>query len=569
MEKVGIFDIESNEWNKFEVLGFFDGIEYSKFESINEFLNYVNKKKYDGYTIYAHNGGRFDFLFILERILKITNTFEMMERQSAIINIRSGLSKCNISFADSYALLPAKLIDLTKTFDVEHKKIEFDVTGHNSKKDRRLLKYLENDCIGLYEVLEKFRQQKFIENPKLTIASQALDTFKNRFCRNEILQMPFQFEDDIRRNFYVGGRVEMYKCYGENLNYYDVNSLYPYAMNQPMPCGEVKPTRTYKKGYIGFYHVKIKNMPQLYISPLVVKKHVTEEYNKNFYVNGEGQYCISSAMIEYLQSEFNCRIQIESGFYFMEQQNLLSEYVDYFYKMKNDNKGKDATLYYLSKLFLNSLYGKFAQKRKKDVVTFWNKNLKIFKTFYPDLSLVMVERFSQNKFILPALASYITELARIHHFKLMNVAPNKMYYCDTDSLVSSHNYGKYVGTELGKLSYDGCFDEGVFLSPKSYALQNEKKEIVKFKGFNSAKITFKEMKDSLFKGLVITQTKQRLLSFRECLKRVNGIISDEGRFLKVVNSTKESNNNYTQRQIFKSSRYVFDTFPLQHNEVMK
>jgi hypothetical protein len=39
------------------------------------------------------------------------------------------------------------------------------------------------------------------------------------------------------RNAYYGGVVEVFKNEGFNLNYYDVTSLYPFAMLNDMPTG--------------------------------------------------------------------------------------------------------------------------------------------------------------------------------------------------------------------------------------------------------------------------------------------------------------------------------------------
>jgi hypothetical protein len=39
---------------------------------------------------------------------------------------------------------------------------------------------------------------------------------------------------DIKQAYY-GGVTEVYKPYGKNLYYYDVNSLYPFAALNPMP----------------------------------------------------------------------------------------------------------------------------------------------------------------------------------------------------------------------------------------------------------------------------------------------------------------------------------------------
>jgi len=50
--------------------------------------------------------------------------------------------------------------------------------------------------------------------------------------------------DSIIRESYYGGSSDFYKIKGENLYYYDVNSLYPYAMLNDMPLnylGEFSP----------------------------------------------------------------------------------------------------------------------------------------------------------------------------------------------------------------------------------------------------------------------------------------------------------------------------------------
>lgn len=47
-------------------------------------------------------------------------------------------------------------------------------------------------------------------------------------------------EDAFVRISYYGGATDVYKRYGEKLHYYDVNSLYPYAMLNPMPLNRIK-----------------------------------------------------------------------------------------------------------------------------------------------------------------------------------------------------------------------------------------------------------------------------------------------------------------------------------------
>ena len=47
--------------------------------------------------------------------------------------------------------------------------------------------------------------------------------------------------DTFIRDGYYGGGTDVYKAYGENVHYYDVNSLYPSAMMNPMPYDLVTP----------------------------------------------------------------------------------------------------------------------------------------------------------------------------------------------------------------------------------------------------------------------------------------------------------------------------------------
>ena len=128
MKDRAVFDIESNNWIDFLVLGFFDGEYYQSFSNIKLFLNFLNKRKYRGFTIYAHNGGKFDFLFIIEEMFNKGWNLEFIERGGRIIAIKVKTNNSYFTFSDSYALLPASLKNLGINFDVEHKKSEFEFT---------------------------------------------------------------------------------------------------------------------------------------------------------------------------------------------------------------------------------------------------------------------------------------------------------------------------------------------------------------------------------------------------------------------------------------------------------
>ena len=70
------------------------------------------------------------------------------------------------------------------------------------------------------------------------------------------------FNDQYIRNSYFGGSTDIYECYAKDLYYYDINSLYPYAMCRPMPLNLVK---SYRGGnnivldkFFGFLEVDVE-----------------------------------------------------------------------------------------------------------------------------------------------------------------------------------------------------------------------------------------------------------------------------------------------------------------------
>lgn len=69
----------------------------------------------------------------------------------------------------------------------------------------------------------------------ITISGLAVRIFLKDFYNNNIpLINKLSIYKDIKQAYY-GGITEVYKPWGGNLYYYDVNSLYPYVALQDMP----------------------------------------------------------------------------------------------------------------------------------------------------------------------------------------------------------------------------------------------------------------------------------------------------------------------------------------------
>ena len=59
-----VFDIESNNWKDFVLGGIYDGTEFKTYRTVESLRKGL--ESYENVTVFAHFGGIFDFLFMLE-----------------------------------------------------------------------------------------------------------------------------------------------------------------------------------------------------------------------------------------------------------------------------------------------------------------------------------------------------------------------------------------------------------------------------------------------------------------------------------------------------------------------
>lgn len=148
---------------------------------------------------------------------------------------------------------------LCKTFDVPGKISEYTLEYNNIKilddepLFNKLFSYAVQDSRCLYQALFKAQQIYHREyNVDITsivsTANLSFKIFRSKYMDNNVkIPILTRYEDSFIRKSYFGGSTDIYKEYGRNLHYYDVNSLYPHVMSYDMPY-EVK-------GYVNPYQV--------------------------------------------------------------------------------------------------------------------------------------------------------------------------------------------------------------------------------------------------------------------------------------------------------------------------
>jgi len=557
--KIFTSDIEANNWIDFLMIGLFDGNEFLIFYDVEDYLKYVLKQ--ESCIIYFHNGSRYDFLFLYDYILDKYD-IQFINRGSEVIGIKVFTNNSIIEFRDSYALLPFSLEKLIESFEVDVKKVKIDFNKKWTKKSKLMKEHLKNDCIALYKVLDKFFEKEKYKT--YTIASLALRRLLN-FNDLEIWNVSNTFDKYFRDNYYRGGRVEVYKMFGKNLYYYDINSLYPFVMLEKMPVNEPVKTKKYKLNKIGFYKIKLLQDTNDYISILSIKTK-----NGIYYINGvkNDLFYLTNAELELL-IENDIKFKVIDGYYFEKSSYLFNDYINYYYEMKKNAKNNVDKI--IAKLMLNSLYGKFGQRLNGYEIS--NKVKSDGIILNEDYNLMLYEKKFNLKYRGVYIAAYITSLARAYHYKLMReIGFENIYYCDTDSIITSKKLNKDLvnENEIGKLKLVDKIKEGVFLLPKTYAFKNfDNKEKSVVKGF-SENISLEEMKKLIYKKIDFIEIEYlRLLGFRESLRRVNedNVIKEKG-ILKLVKQKKKLELGLLRRKYIESKKYIYDSIPFIKNEIL-
>ena len=135
-------------------------------------------------VIVAHNFGRFDGLLILKALLQNEVKFKHLERNGNIIMIEIRCSKWVIlRFIDSFAFLPIKLADFTKTFNLNTKlmsKGHFPhLLQHITTKDESALNVL--NYTGKYPSIESYSTERMSTKE----ISQLQLYLQERYCNND------------------------------------------------------------------------------------------------------------------------------------------------------------------------------------------------------------------------------------------------------------------------------------------------------------------------------------------------------------------------------------------------
>jgi hypothetical protein len=558
-------------------------------------LNCINdmlKSPNDDHIYYTHNLGGYDVVFLLKILwdynkksgheyYKLKTILRDNKILKLTIQVKINTVYKRIVLIDSYNLLTDNLDSLSKAFGSDTKKGLFPYLFVNNQtlnykgntpsieyykvKNKTIsleryqeifktdwclktetLQYLKQDILSLLEIMDTYNKYIFIEHgvqvtESLTISRLALNIFLKKYLKATALPV---INNKSVFNFikaaYYGGIVEVYKPHGNNLYYYDVNSLYPFSAKNPMPGNKCefiewsKPIKlTPQSKLFGFFYCKIQTTND-YLGLLPV-------HNKGLIMpNGEWYGTYFSEELKFA-CENGYKIEVYKGYVFNKVYNAFDEFIDHFYQIKATSKGSERLI---TKLLLNSLLGRFGmsilklvteilslEKYKKILCTkeinslvnlssdnfLISYNNELNKEIIKEHGLDYIQILNQKSNInienshnfddvAISIAAAVTSYSRIYmsKFKLhIFKSGGKIFYSDTDSLVTDIKLDdKFVGKDIGQFKLEYELKEAYFISSKTYCLilkdeyvtDKNKGIIIKAKGLFENSLTVESFK---------------------------------------------------------------------------
>ena len=522
------WDLESIHWTIPIAIGFFDGYKYIEFIKEKEdddlvwrFLCFL-REKYPGIKLYAHYASKFDNKFILASLCQHD---EAVKLEAGYLRLR--WIKPNIVFEDSFAIAPMALERLNRMFGVDEKeKWEHEKSKAPWEMGDELSifrAYLKTDCISLSKSLYKLCEMlgvTFGQLPSISLATTSAKVFDKCFYPLEKVESNEEYEEFIRKAIY-GGRNEVYKRYGENINMYDIHWMYTSCYDTPVPVGKlrwIKPN--IDKGTIAEATVKVPK--DWYIGPLPTKVNRILTFPVGEFTDWWDIAELRTAV------EIGVDLTIRRQLY-CEEEPILKE----FGKFIGNLRLKGKTEFW--KLFGLSLSGKLGQGRWRDEIKHITE-IKDLKGYTPidgreDYFATKIYVGRNTPYIKPLIALRIRAEARIRHLKVILEAIKRgdIFYGDTDSLYTKASL--LTGKNIGDLVLIGKAERGYFIRQKLYATIQEGKLKQRSAGYSDLKLNEEDFKKLLLNKPIDIETSY-ITSYRKTLDSKEVDLLERSRQLK-------------------------------------
>lgn len=475
--------------------------------NIDDFIKWCEKVKGNP-TLYFHNL-KFDGCYIISYLLQngyewVDNRDNRKDKTFTTLITDMGVwyqieiyfkvtSKRTVSVKinDSLKILNFSVEKIARDFKLPISKLEIDYNEIRPKghilTDQEV-DYIRNDVTIMAMALDIMFKAGLT---KMTIGSDAISNYKDTItCFTDYFPVLAYEEDEVIRKSYRGGWTYANPKWtniqvGEGI-VIDKNSMYPYQLSDKLlPFGR-------PEYYVG--HYKYDPTYPLWVETITAKFDLkpnmlptiqlknTLGFIPNEYIETtKDEYVtitLTSVDYELLITHYDVDVaEYHGGYKFKGIKGLFTKYVSTWMTEKNKAKKEDnASMYVISKLCLNSLYGKFGL----------NPNTRSKKPYLNEdkiLKFELLPREIRDSIYVP-VASFTTAYARmdiisnaqaIRDYSLSKYGKDYFLYSDTDSIHSmkleEDELKKFMEIDdykLGAYKVESTFKKACFIRQKCY-----------------------------------------------------------------------------------------------------
>lgn len=401
---------------------------------------------YPSTIIYFHNlkfDGSFALNYLLENGFTIDDSHKHMTISTLITDrlvwytFTVYYCGCKYVFRDSMKKIVGTIANAAKAFNLPIMKGEIDYKLHRDKgyiPTEEELAYIHNDTEIMSDILEYYYDNGMTS---ITNATDAMKAYKNiigeHAYRNTFPILSKEIDDFIRASYKGGFCFLNPKFANQDLGTvytYDVKSMYPSVMAYAdLPYGVPQ----HYKGEYEWDETMPLFIQEVYVDCKLKEGRVPSIQSKSFmsiklnYLRDTKGLTIrlvltSLDLINLLEDYEIYDIEYVQGYKFRSSKKLFADYVNYYYEKKESSTGALKQLY---KIFLNSLYGKFAMmtERAQAIPTLCEGVNKYDRTELEEVDATYT-----------AVASFITASARFKLLSAIRANLGEFVYCDTDSI---------------------------------------------------------------------------------------------------------------------------------------
>jgi len=477
---------------------------------------------------------------LIPNLIKSGYVVDFVHTKGLCVIIKLSKGRNNIQILNLSQLIPGSV----KKFGEMLGKPKIEVNLENDSKEK-IMEYCIRDTEIVKDIIIQWCNYLITNNMGkfcLTLASQSFYAYRYKFLEKSITYHRKPSFISLERAGYFGGRTECFflgKIPTQITYVLDVCSMYPWVMrNKKLP-----------NKLAG-----VRHSPDLLTCAKLLKKYFCvaevclDTQNRFYPLKKEGKliFPIGRFQTVLTSPELSLALKLNDvvcihKIAFYNQAILFRKYVDTFFGLKQKYTTENNKVFrYVTKILLNSLYGKFGQKMDETIFEeqtldeqyysiscFDEETGTAFSEFqFGQHKKRVIEGVNESNYSFPIISAAVTAYARKHILDFMMVCGlENVYYCDTDSIFTNkdglYNLRKYIKpNKLGYLELQKESESVEIKGNKDYVFSG--KETIKGISKLASKVSEGEYNTLQFPGFKaeIRRGLSELYGIRKMVKRL-------------------------------------------------